>query len=148
MIRTALAASLLLVLAACGHAARDSDDPKPDAIPGTSGEQPAGAIAQASTAAAGEPPATFAQCKLCHTTEPGRNLIGPSLAGVFGKKAGGTAGYPYSPAMRQSAITWDEPALDRFLESPMKAMPGTKMTYSGIKDPAARREVIAFLKTL
>ena len=148
MIRLALAASLVLALAACGQAARESDDPKPDATPGTQGERPAEAVAQASQAAAGEPPPAFVQCKICHTTEPGKHLIGPSLAGVYGKPAGAAVDYPYSAALKQAGLTWDDPTLDRFLDAPMKAVPGTRMTYAGLKDPAARGEIIAYLKTL
>jgi cytochrome c len=150
MIRPFLAAALLTMLAACGHASRESDDPQPDATPGTGGGSPSAtaAIAEASTAAASEPPAAFNQCKICHTTEPGRNLIGPSLAGVYGRKAASAAGYPYSPAMRQSGLTWDEATLDRFLEAPMKVVPGTRMTYAGMKDPVARKDIIAHLKSL
>ena len=148
MIRTALAASLLLVLAACGHAARDSDDPKPDSVPGTSGERPGSAIAQASTAAAGEPPASFRQCAVCHATEPDRNLIGPTLAGVYGRRAGAVPGFNYSAPLRQAGLSWDDRTLDRFLAAPMTAVPGTRMTYAGLKDPAARREVVGYLKTL
>lgn len=148
MIRPVLAASLLFALAGCGKAARESDNPMPDATPGTQGERPSEAIAQASHAAAGEPPAAFVQCKICHTTEPGKHLIGPSLAGVYGKPAGAAADYPYSAALKQAGLTWDDPTLDRFLEAPMKTVPGTRMTYAGLKDPAARREIVDYLKTL
>ena len=148
MSRLALAASLLLALAACGEAAHESDNPNPDATLGTQGERPAEAVAEASQAAAGEPPAAIVQCKICHTTEPGKHLIGPSLAGVYGKAAGSAADYPYSAALKQAGLTWDDPTLDRFLEAPMKDVPGTRMTYAGLKDPAARREIVAYLKTL
>lgn len=148
MIRPVLAAAFMLGLAACTQAARQSDDPKPDAVPGTGGESPSVAVAQASAASAGEAPAAFRQCTICHATEPDRNLIGPSLAGVYGRKAGTVAGYPYSPALKQAGLTWDDAALDRFLAAPMTAVPGTRMTYAGLKDPAERKEVIAHLKTL
>ena len=75
-------------------------------------------------------------------------MIGPSLAGVYGKPAGAAADYPYSAALKQAGLTWDDPTLDRFLDAPMKTVPGTRMTYAGLKDPAARREVIAYMKTL
>ncbi len=148
MIRPVLSALVMLTLAACGQAARESDNPQPDSIPGTAGERPGTAIAAASAAAAAETPAAFQQCKVCHTTEPGKHLVGPSLAGVYGSKAGAAAGYPFSTALRQSGLTWDDATLDRFLEAPLKVVPGTRMTYAGLKDPAARRELIAHLKTL
>ena len=146
MLRPALAAALLVVLSACGKAAPERDNPLPDATPGTGGEPPA--VAEESTAAARETPAAFNQCKISHTTEPGKNLIGPSLAGVYGRKAGAVEGFPYSAAMRQSGLTWDDATLDRFLEAPMKTMPGTRMTYAGLKDPVARKDVITHLKSL
>ena len=148
MLRPALAAVVLLALSACGKAAPESDNPLPDATPGTGGEPPSTAVAQASQAAAGEPPAAFNQCKICHTSEPGKNLIGPSLAGVYGRKAGAAAGFPYSAAMRNSGMTWDDATLDRFLEAPMKVLPGTRMAYAGLKDPVARKDVITHLKSL
>lgn len=142
MIRPAVAAAAFLALAGCSGGS-ESDAPAAPAA-GTSGE----AIAAASAAAAANPPAAFLQCKVCHTTEPGQHLVGPSLAGVYGKPAGSAAGYPYSAALKQSGLTWDDAALDRFLAAPMQAVPGTKMIYAGLKDPAARREVVAHLKTL
>jgi cytochrome c len=148
MNRPVSAALLLLALAACGKASRQSDDPRPDAAPGTGGGASSRAVAQASAAAAGEAPAAFRQCTICHATEPDRNLIGPSLAGVYGREAGTVPGYPYSPALKQTGLTWDEATLDRFLAAPMTAVPGTRMTYAGLKDPAERKDVIAHLKAL
>jgi alcohol dehydrogenase (cytochrome c) len=87
------------------------------------------------------------QCSSCHTTELGKNGFGPSLAAVFGRKAGTLAGYKYSPALAQSGLTWDEKTLDVFLTSSMKAVPGTAMPVS-LPDPTARANVIAYLETL
>jgi cytochrome c len=142
MIRTLMAVSALLALAACGRGAQD--DTKTGATPSTSAQ----AVAAASVAAAAEPPASFAQCRICHTTEAGKHLIGPSLAGVYGRPAASAPGYPYSAALKQAGFTWDDATLGRFLEAPMKVLPGTRMTYAGLKDPAARAEVVAYLKTL
>lgn len=141
MHRVILAAALI-ALAACGKAARESDNPQPGAAP------PGAAIAEASQATAAEPPAAFLQCKVCHTTQPGQHLVGPSLAGVYGRPAASAAGYPYSAALKQAGLTWDDATLDRFLAAPMKAVPGTRMTYAGQPDPAVRREIVAYLKTL
>ena len=145
VIRTIIAATLPLALAACGKAATESDNPLPSEPASAPGAQ---ADAQASTAAAGETPAAFLQCKTCHAVEPGRHGIGPSLAGVHGRKAGAAAGYNYSTAMKASGLTWDDAALDRYLEGPVKTVPGTKMAYPGLKDPAKRAELITYLKTL
>src|SRR6267142_3288190 len=58
------------------------------------------------------------RCSVCHTTEPNVNKIGPSLAGVFGRKSGTEAGFDYSPALKAAAITWDEKTLDHFIQNP------------------------------
>ena len=92
---------------------------------------------QASTAPAR--PAAFAQCAGCHSTEPGKNLFGPSLAGVSKRRAGSLPGYAYSPALKRSGITWNSQTLDRWLISPSKSVPGTKMPLGGVPDPATRK---------
>lgn len=114
---------------------------------------PAGEAAPAAEASPAGPslasaPAAFGQCAACHSLQPGKNGIGPSLFGVYGTKAGDIAGYSSSPALKASGLTWDDATLDKWLEAPMKTVPGTKMTYAGLKDPAKRQELIAFMKTL
>jgi cytochrome c len=132
---------LVLGLAGCGGAkdqgSTDSANPTPSA--------------NASVAAADEgnkPPTVFAQCMSCHSVKPGQNGLGPSLAGVFGRKAGTGAGFDYSPALKGSGLTWDEASLDKWLTNPMGMVPGTRMTYAGQGDAAKRAELIAYLKTL
>lgn len=93
-------------------------------------------------------PAAFAQCASCHSLEPGRNGIGPSLAGVVGAKAAHDPQYAYSTAMRQSGLVWDDAALDRYIKDPRATVPGTKMSYAGLKDDAKRAELIAWLATI
>ena len=107
--------------------------------------------ARADTAAA-PPPATrqaaFTQCLACHTIETGRNGFGPSLAGVAGRKAASVPGYAYSDALKKSGLTWDAATLDRWLTSPQKLVPGTRMPFMGIADAARRQEVVTYLLTL
>ena len=86
-------------------------------------------------------------CGICHATEPGVNKIGPSLAGVFGRKSGTEAGFDYSPALKAAAITWDDMALDKFLQNPGADVHGTKMVVS-VPGNDDRQNVIAYLKTL
>ena len=93
-------------------------------------------------------PTAFGQCAACHSAMPGMNGVGPSLAGVVGRKAGTLAGFSYSAAMTAYGKTWDEATLDAYLTSPAKVVPGTRMTYMGQSDPAKRAEIIAYLKTL
>lgn len=140
MIRTLFVTTLALGLAACGKAAPESDDPAPGAEPTAS--------AGAEQAATSATPAAFAQCRTCHQVEPGKHGVGPSLAKVYGTRAGEIPGYAFSAAMKSSGLTWDEATLDRFLEAPLKTVPGTKMVYPGLKDAANRAEVIAYLKAI
>lgn len=143
LITTAMAAGL----AACGSA-KDEAPAAGDSEAATAAEAPAAPAAEATTAAADGKPSTFAQCAVCHSIEPGKNGIGPSLAGAFGRKAGAEAGYTYSAALKDSGLTWDDATLDQWLAAPMKMVPGTKMTFAGMSDAAKRQEMIAYLKTL
>jgi cytochrome c len=88
------------------------------------------------------------QCALCHATQAGRNMIGPSLAGVVGRRTGSEAGYSYSVANKNANITWTPGELDRYLQSPRSVIPGTKMPYAGLSDPTKRSDLIAYLETL
>jgi cytochrome c2 len=90
----------------------------------------------------------FAQCKICHAVEPGKNGLGPSLHGVVGRKSATLAGFNYSPAMKASGLTWTDAELNDYLRGPMKAVPGTKMAFAGIANDKNRADVIAYLDTL
>jgi len=92
--------------------------------------------------------AAFRACAACHTLEPGRNLTGPSLANLFGRKAGTVPGFlRYSDALRRSGVVWNEQTLDSWLRDPEKFIPGNDMAFPGVKEEAARRDLIAYLKT-
>ena len=78
----------------------------------------------------------------------GKNGIGPTLAGVFGARAGHIAGFDYSEAMESSGLTWNQGNLDRYLADPKGVVPGTKMAYPGLKDAAKRKAMVDYLKTL
>ena len=87
----------------------------------------------------------FRKCQACHSLEPGKNGLGPSLAGMVGKKAGSVPNYNYSPAMKGSNLTWDVATLDAYLSDPQKLVPGNKMPFPGLKTENERNAVIAFL---
>jgi cytochrome c len=88
----------------------------------------------------------FMQCMACHSLKAGENRIGPSLHGLFGRKAGTAPDFPYSPSMQRSGITWNEQALKSYLPDPQARVPGTKMIFVGISDPKKVDDVIAYLK--
>jgi cytochrome c2 len=107
----------------------------------------AAGTARAADAAAGQ--AVFrSQCSICHSVQPGRNMIGPSLAGIVGRKAGQQPDFHYSAANKGSGITWDAATLDRYLTSPQAVVPHTIMTYGGLKDATKRANLIAYLATV
>jgi len=89
----------------------------------------------------------FARCAACHAVTPGTNRLGPSLAGVVGRKAGSVPGFNYSPAMKASKVVWNARSLDGFLTRPSASVPGTKMAFAGISSPADRANLIAYLGT-
>lgn len=90
----------------------------------------------------------FAQCRSCHTTaQGGPNMTGPNLWGVFGRKAGSAEGFAYSDGVKAASFTWDAEHLDKWITDPRAMIPGTKMTFFGIKDPKDRVDVIAYLKS-
>ena len=101
--------------------------------------------AYAQDAAAGEQ--VFKKCKVCHQIGEGaRNMVGPELNGVVGRKAGTVEGYSYSDANKNSGITWDEATLKEYLKDPRKKVPGTKMTFPGLTSEQDIENVIAYLK--
>jgi cytochrome c len=90
----------------------------------------------------------FGACAACHTLEPGRHLTGPSLAGLWGRKAGVLKSFPrYSAALKRSGIVWNERTLDAWLANPEKSVPGNYMLFRGISDERTRADLAAFLRT-
>jgi cytochrome c len=89
----------------------------------------------------------FQNCTACHSLEPDKNLTGPSLAGLFGRKAGTLSSFTrYSDALKSSGVTWDEKTLDAWIADPQHLIPGNEMTFPGIKNSQQRSDMIAFLK--
>ncbi len=86
----------------------------------------------------------YTRCEACHAFAYDRT--GPRHCGLIGRKAGSVPGFAYSDAMKRSGIVWNAQSLDRFLDDPMKAVPGTTMGYAGVKDPKERADLIAFLQ--
>ena len=88
-----------------------------------------------------------AQCSACHSNQPGVNGIGPSLAGLAGRKAGSLRGFTFTPALQGSGLTWQTDTFSQFLEEPTKLVPGTVMTVM-VPDAMGRANLFAYLATL
>jgi cytochrome c len=89
----------------------------------------------------------FGACAACHSLEPNRSMTGPSLAGLWGRKAGSLPSFPrYSSALQASAIVWRDKTLDDWVKDPQHLVPGNDMTFDGIKNNQQRGDLLAFLK--
>jgi cytochrome c len=100
--------------------------------------------AQAQDLGAGE--RVFGQCRACHQVgETAKNGIGPQLNGLFGRKAGTVEGYNYSPANKSADLVWSEANFRDYIKDPKGKMPGTKMTYAGLKEDQRITDLIAYL---
>lgn len=170
--KSVVALALVFALAACGAATDETDDqpvaveteaptdaaiPTDDASPAVAespvptdtaspSPSPTPTASASPTTAAVTEPAAFAVCKACHSVEPGKNGIGPSLAGIWGEKAGAVPGFTFSDAMKESGLTWNQATLDRYLTDPRGTVPGTKMAFGGVADAAKRQAIIDWIK--
>ena len=103
----------------------------------------AGALAQ--DLAAGE--TSFKKCLPCHRVGPdAKNLVGPVLNGLEGRKSGTIEGYNYSEANKNSGITWNEETFKEYITDPRAKIPGTKMVFAGIKSENEKAALWAYLK--
>jgi cytochrome c len=94
-------------------------------------------------AARGE--ARFQDCAACHRLEADANNVGPSLHGIFTRKAGEIADFRYSPAIKRSGIVWTPETLDKFITDPQALVPGNRMPYAGMANANDRADLIAYL---
>ena len=104
------------------------------------------AAGSASAADAGRGEKLFVECASCHSIEKGVDGVGPSLFGLFQRKAGEVADFRYSPALKRSGIIWTAQTLDRYIADPQKSVPGNRMPYSGMPDASERADLIAYLQ--
>ena len=95
-------------------------------------------------AARGE--ARFQDCAACHRLEAGANNVGPSLHGIFTRKAGELIDFRYSPAMRRSGIAWTPETLETFIADPQNMVPANRMPYAGMTSASDRADLIAYLQ--
>jgi cytochrome c len=87
----------------------------------------------------------FQECAACHKLDAGANGLGPSLHGIFERKAGELSDFRYSPALRRSGIVWSPQTLEAYLTDPQALVPGNRMPYAGMADPRDRADLIAYL---
>jgi cytochrome c len=89
------------------------------------------------------------ECSLCHSaTSGGGTIVGPTLFGVVGRKAGSVADFNYSPAMKAAGFDWSEERLHDWVFGPAKVVPNNKMPYGGLKNPKQLDDLVAYLATL
>jgi cytochrome c len=89
----------------------------------------------------------FGACAACHSLQPDQNMTGPSLANLWGGKAGDLPSFNrYSPALKSANIVWSDKTLDEWIEDPQHLVPDNQMTFAGIKDARQRADLLAFLK--
>ena len=90
---------------------------------------------------------SFKKCLICHSIGPGaKNKIGPELNGLDGRKSGTVASFNYSDANKNSGIVWDEATFKEYIKDPRAKIPGTKMTFPGIKNEQEINDLWAYLK--
>lgn len=90
----------------------------------------------------------FQTCAACHSDKAGVTRMGPSLAGIFGKPAAQAKGFRYSPALAKAKLRWDRKTLDAFIANPKAVVPGNRMSYPGVSDPAKRAAIIDYVQGL
>ncbi|SHM24207.1 cytochrome c [Paracoccus solventivorans] len=140
-----------------GHVAEGEEVPQAYRIAVAGAEDDAGAeeaadegpdlatlLASADTAA-GEK--AFGKCRACHKVD-GSNGVGPHLDGVVNRDKASVEGFNYSNAALEQEGVWAPENIDAFITNPKAYMPGTKMTFAGIKNPVERANLIAYLETL
>ncbi len=88
----------------------------------------------------------FKKCRACHAIGTGaKNLVGPQLNGLVGRKSGSSEGFPYSEANKSSGVTWDKETFLKYIKDPKGFMPGNKMAFAGVKDEQDAADLFAYI---
>jgi cytochrome c len=88
----------------------------------------------------------FLTCAACHTEKP--DALGPSLRGVFGRKAASLEDFRYSNPMKRANLVWDEANLRAYIANPQETVKGNRMPFGGLSEPKDVEDIVAYLKTL
>ena len=139
--RLVFALVLAAPLAGCG-------EPQPDVTVDAGDPAATTDAGSGANVALGVAPPAFGICRSCHSVEKGQTVVGPSLFGVYGTRAGDVPGYDFTPDLKKSGLVWNDATLDKWLTNPVALVPGTRMGYAGQPDPEKRRLIIAYLKSL
>lgn len=133
LLRVGLTAATLFCAACAGNAEQASDAAAPALDPEL--------VKQGEVA--------FFDCIACHTTGKGEpHMQGPNLWGLFGAEAASKEGFPYSEALADAGITWNEETLDAWIRKPSEFVPGSQMAYVGMPDPQQRKALMAYLRAV
>ena len=112
----------------------------------------AGLVLGIEAQAAGDPARgskVFQACMACHSVQPDEHMTGPSLAHIWNRKAGAVEDFlRYSDAMKKSGVAWNDATLDKWLANPQRFLPGTSMSFAGIREAKDRQDVIAYLQSV
>jgi len=93
--------------------------------------------------------AVFMLCAICHTAErTGGHRVGPKLWNILGREKASHPDFSYSQALKRQGGRWTYEDMARYLYDTRTAVPGGKMAFAGIRDPARLADVIAFMRTL
>lgn len=91
----------------------------------------------------------FRACAVCHEIADGAmHRVGPNLYDVIGAEAAAQPGFAYSRALREAEVVWTDEALDAWIANPTGFIRGTRMAFQGEPDPAERRDIIAYMKSV
>ena len=89
--------------------------------------------------------ARFQECAACHRLEAGANEVGPSLHGIFTRKAGELADFRYSPAMKRSGVVWTAQTIEQYIADPQAMIPANRMPYAGMASASDRADLVSYL---
>jgi cytochrome c2 len=89
----------------------------------------------------------WAKCSACHSLDaPKVGAVGPSLLGLFGRSAGKSPGFVFSPAFRAAKFAWNDATFDDFLTDPQRVVPGNVMAFSGLRNGDDRKAISCFIR--